>query len=79
MIALGLVVGAPWLADALHDPQLTTGLRLVALCLPAATVCEAALAATGLAHPAGLRAHRAGLRADRPAGAHRAGARPRAA
>ncbi|MEH0931187.1 oligosaccharide flippase family protein [Micromonospora sp. CPCC 205558] len=46
VIALGLAVGAPWLADALHDPQLTTGLRLVALCLPAATVCEAALAAT---------------------------------
>ncbi|WP_147457135.1 flippase [Micromonospora pisi] len=46
VIAFGLAVGAPWLARALHDPQLTGGLRLVALALPAATVCEAALAAT---------------------------------
>ncbi|MGW5579913.1 flippase [Micromonospora chokoriensis] len=46
VIAVGLAVGAPWLAGALHDPQLSTGLRLVALCLPASTVCEAALAAT---------------------------------
>ncbi|MFI6760041.1 flippase [Micromonospora sp. NPDC050417] len=46
VIAVGLAVGAPWLARALHDPQLTGGLRLVALALPAATVCEAALAAT---------------------------------
>lgn len=46
VIAVGLALGAPWLARALHDPQLATGLRLVALALPAATVCEAALAAT---------------------------------
>ncbi|MEV4629706.1 flippase [Micromonospora sp. NPDC049523] len=46
LIAVGLALGAPWLAQALNDPQLTTGLRLAALTLPAATVCEAALAAT---------------------------------
>ncbi|MEU3456313.1 oligosaccharide flippase family protein [Micromonospora sp. NPDC006766] len=46
VIAAGLAVAAPWLAAALHDPQLTTGLRLVALTLPASTICEAALAAT---------------------------------
>ncbi|MGW4462007.1 flippase [Micromonospora sp. NPDC004704] len=46
VIAVGLALGAPWLAEALNDPQLTTGLRLAALTLPAATVCEAALAAT---------------------------------
>ncbi|MFK3980779.1 flippase [Micromonospora sp. NPDC050397] len=46
VIAVGLALGAPLLARALHDPQLATGLRLVALALPAATVCEAALAAT---------------------------------
>lgn len=46
VLAVALAVGAPRLADALHDPQLVTGLRLVALALPASTVCEAALAAT---------------------------------
>ena len=30
-----LAAGAPWLADRLHDPGLVTGLRLVALTLPA--------------------------------------------
>ncbi|MCA2214359.1 flippase [Jidongwangia harbinensis] len=42
----GLALAAPWLADRLHDPALTTGLRLMALTLPAMTICEAALAAT---------------------------------
>ncbi|MGC5664068.1 oligosaccharide flippase family protein [Micromonospora sp. WMMD723] len=46
LLAGALVWGAPWLADRLHDPGLVTGLRLVALTLPASTVCEAALAAT---------------------------------
>ncbi|WP_433527955.1 flippase [Micromonospora sp. CA-263727] len=46
VIGAGLAVAAPWLAALLHDPQLTTGLRLVALTLPASTLCEAALAAT---------------------------------
>lgn len=46
LLAVALAVTAPRLAAALHDPQLTIGLRLVALALPAATVCEAALAAT---------------------------------
>jgi O-antigen/teichoic acid export membrane protein len=41
-----LAPAAPWLAERLHDPALTTGLRLMALTLPAMTVCEAALAAT---------------------------------
>jgi O-antigen/teichoic acid export membrane protein len=41
-----LALGAPWLAERLHDPGLTTGLRLMALTLPAATITEAALAAT---------------------------------
>ncbi|MCW6007367.1 flippase [Micromonospora sp. CPCC 205371] len=45
-IGVGLFALAPTLADALHDPSLVTGLRLVALALPASTVCEAALAAT---------------------------------
>jgi len=45
-LAVVLAVGAPRLAAALNDPELTTGLRLVALALPALTVCEAALAAT---------------------------------
>ncbi|GLI01139.1 polysaccharide biosynthesis-like protein [Phytohabitans aurantiacus] len=45
-IGAGLFALAPVLADALHDPSLVTGLRLVALALPASTVCEAALAAT---------------------------------
>ncbi|MEJ3745125.1 flippase [Actinomycetes bacterium KLBMP 9797] len=46
LIGAGLYALAPVLARALHDPALTTGFRLVALALPAATVCEAALAAT---------------------------------
>jgi O-antigen/teichoic acid export membrane protein len=41
-----LAVAAPWLAELLNDPALTPGLRLMALTLPATTVCEAALAAT---------------------------------
>jgi O-antigen/teichoic acid export membrane protein len=41
-----LAAAAPWLAGQLNDPALTTGLRLMALTLPATTVCEAALAAT---------------------------------
>ncbi|MEV1288073.1 oligosaccharide flippase family protein [Micromonospora sp. NPDC049679] len=46
LIGAALAVAAPRLAELLHDPQLTTGLRLMALTLPASTVCEAALAAT---------------------------------
>ncbi|MFJ6194724.1 oligosaccharide flippase family protein [Micromonospora sp. NPDC092111] len=46
VLAVGLAWGAPWLAARLHDPGLVTGLRLVALTLPASTICEAALAAT---------------------------------
>ena len=46
VLAGALAWGAPWLADRLHDPGLVTGLRLVALTLPASTICEAALAAT---------------------------------
>lgn len=46
VIAIVLALAAPVLAAALHDPGLVTGLRLVALTLPALTVCEAALAAT---------------------------------
>lgn len=45
-LAGALAAGAPWLAGALNDPELVTGLRLVALTLPATTICEAALAAT---------------------------------
>ena len=45
-LAAVLAVAAPWLAERLHDPALTTGLRLMALTLPASTLCEAALAAT---------------------------------
>ncbi|BCB76181.1 flippase [Phytohabitans flavus] len=46
LIAAVLAVFAPALAEVLHDPGLTGGLRLVALALPAAVICEAALAAT---------------------------------
>jgi O-antigen/teichoic acid export membrane protein len=46
VIAVGLAAGAPALASLLNDPGLTGGLRLVALALPAAVICEAALAAT---------------------------------
>jgi O-antigen/teichoic acid export membrane protein len=46
LIGGALAVAAPRLAAALHDPQLTTGLRLMALTLPATAVCEAALSAT---------------------------------
>ncbi|WP_434739780.1 flippase [Micromonospora sp. SH-82] len=46
LLATGLAAAAPWLAEQLNDPGLTTGLRLVALTLPATTICEAALAAT---------------------------------
>ncbi|WP_428965106.1 flippase [Micromonospora fluostatini] len=45
-LAAGLAAAAPWLAAQLHDPGLATGLRLVALTLPATTITEAALAAT---------------------------------
>ena len=46
LLGAGLALAAPWLAERLHDPALATGLRLMALTLPASTVCEAALAAT---------------------------------
>lgn len=46
IIAVAFALGAPRLAAGLNDPELVTGLRLVALALPALTVCEAALAAT---------------------------------
>ncbi|BCB90823.1 flippase [Phytohabitans suffuscus] len=46
LIALGLAAFAPTLAEVLHDPGLAGGFRLVALALPAAVICEAALAAT---------------------------------
>ena len=46
LLGVLLALAAPWLADRLHDPALTGGLRLMALTLPAMTVCEAALAAT---------------------------------
>jgi O-antigen/teichoic acid export membrane protein len=46
LIGVALALAAPALADVLHDPELTGGLRLVALALPASVVCEAALAAT---------------------------------
>jgi O-antigen/teichoic acid export membrane protein len=46
LLGVVLALAAPWLADRLHDPALTGGLRLMALTLPAMTLCEAALAAT---------------------------------
>jgi O-antigen/teichoic acid export membrane protein len=46
VIGVALALTAPWLADLLEDPQLVTGIRLVGLTLPAATVSDAALAAT---------------------------------
>jgi O-antigen/teichoic acid export membrane protein len=46
LIGAVLAAVAPAVAGLLHDPRLTGGLRLVALALPAAVVCEAALAAT---------------------------------
>lgn len=46
LLGAALAVAAPWLAGQLNDPALTPGLRLMALTLPAMTVCEAALAAT---------------------------------
>lgn len=46
LLGVLLALAAPWLADRLHDPALTGGLRLMALTLPAMTLCEAALAAT---------------------------------
>jgi O-antigen/teichoic acid export membrane protein len=46
LLGVLLAVAAPWLAERLHDPALTGGLRLMALALPAMTVTEAALAAT---------------------------------
>jgi O-antigen/teichoic acid export membrane protein len=46
VLAAVLALIAPWLAVRLHDPALTDGLRLMALTLPASTMCDAALAAT---------------------------------
>jgi len=46
LIGAALAAAAPLVAEVLNDPGLTDGLRLVALALPAAVVCEAALAAT---------------------------------
>jgi O-antigen/teichoic acid export membrane protein len=46
LLGVVLALAAPWLAERLHDPALTAGLRLMALTLPASTLCEAALAAT---------------------------------
>ena len=46
LLGAALAVAAPRLAGLLNDPALTPGLRLMALTLPAMTVCEAALAAT---------------------------------
>ncbi|MEV6636739.1 flippase [Actinoplanes sp. NPDC051470] len=46
LLGVVLALAAPWLAERLHDPALTGGLRLMALTLPASTVMEAALAAT---------------------------------
>ncbi len=41
-----LALVAPWLAGVLGDAELATGIRLIALTLPAATIADAALAAT---------------------------------
>ena len=46
LLGLGLAALAPWVADYFHDPRMVTGIRLVALTLPAATFSDAALAAT---------------------------------
>ncbi|GIJ44179.1 succinoglycan biosynthesis protein ExoP [Virgisporangium aliadipatigenens] len=46
LVGGALALAAPFLAAALHDDGLTTGLRLVALTLPASALGEAALAAT---------------------------------
>jgi O-antigen/teichoic acid export membrane protein len=46
VIGAGLALSAPWLAPVLGDEGLTTGIRLVGLTLPAATIADAALAAT---------------------------------
>jgi O-antigen/teichoic acid export membrane protein len=46
VLGAALAGAAPWLAERLHDPGLTPGLRLVGLALPATTILEAALAAT---------------------------------
>jgi O-antigen/teichoic acid export membrane protein len=46
VIGAGLAAVAPWLAETLGDAQLATGIRLVGLTLPAATISDAALAAT---------------------------------
>ncbi len=46
VIGAGLALVAPWLAEVLGDAQLTIGIRLVGLTLPAATIADAALAAT---------------------------------
>jgi O-antigen/teichoic acid export membrane protein len=46
MLAIAMLLTAPQLAAVFHDPGLVTGIRLVALTLPAATLRDAALAAT---------------------------------
>ena len=46
VIGLALIIGAPWLADVLDDDELGTGIRLVGLTLPGATMADVALAAT---------------------------------
>ena len=46
VIGAALALAAPWIATALDDAGLVTGIRLVGLTLPAATISDAALAAT---------------------------------
>jgi O-antigen/teichoic acid export membrane protein len=46
LVAVALALLAPRLAAFLHDPALVTGLRLVALTLPASVLGDAALSAT---------------------------------
>jgi O-antigen/teichoic acid export membrane protein len=46
LIGVVLALIAPWLAVHLGDAELATGIRLVGLTLPAATITDAALAAT---------------------------------
>jgi O-antigen/teichoic acid export membrane protein len=46
VFGLVLVAAARPIADVFHDPSLVTGIRLTGLTLPAATVSDAALAAT---------------------------------
>lgn len=46
VVALALALVAPWAARRLNDPSLETGIRLVALALPASAFSDAALSAT---------------------------------